>query len=121
MFYIFDTLLKPIITYGSDVWGIRKSGRELMDKFFLKFAKNVLLVKQSTSNLMVLGESGQLLPSVYCIYNTVTYLNRIHHLGDHTFVKQVYNELSKMHRCGFNNWYSRAWELVSKYNLELRV
>ena len=48
MFYLFNTAIKPILTYGSDVWGIHKVGRDLIDKMFLKFVKCTLCVKQST-------------------------------------------------------------------------
>ena len=117
MFYIFDTLLKPILTYGSDVWGISKIGRSSLDSFFLKFVKNTLSVKISTSNLMILGESGQIPPSIHCLYSCITFLNRIHHMDECTYVKQVYNELNRLHECGFHTWCSQAWELVNKYKL----
>ena len=119
MFYIFNSLLKPIITYGSDVCGINKSGRGVIDKYFVQFAKHVLGVKQSTSTLMVLGESGQLLPSTSCIYNTVTFLNRVQCMNDSLLVKQVYNDSYRLHECGFHTWCSEAWGLFNGYNLQI--
>ena len=48
MLYIFDTLVRPILTYGSDVWGISKKGPTQVDKVFLQFARCVLHVKSKT-------------------------------------------------------------------------
>ena len=46
-------------------------GREMIDKLFLHFTKHTLLVKKMTSTTIVLGETGQLPPSLDCFYNTV--------------------------------------------------
>ena len=39
MFHIFDTLIMPILTYGSDVWGHNKNAHTLLDKVFLRFIR----------------------------------------------------------------------------------
>ena len=36
MFHIFDTLIMPILTYGSDVWGHNKNAHNMLDKAFYK-------------------------------------------------------------------------------------
>ena len=36
MFYIFDTLVRLILTYGNDVWGIGKKRLTQVDKIFLQ-------------------------------------------------------------------------------------
>ena len=36
-FDIFETLITPILAYGSDVWGARKDGLWALDKVFLRF------------------------------------------------------------------------------------
>ena len=41
MFYMFDTLVRPILMYGSDVWGISKKGLTQVYKVFLQFARCV--------------------------------------------------------------------------------
>jgi len=40
---------------------------------------------------------------------------------NNTYVKQVYNELLRMHECGFYTWCRQAWELVHVYGLELET
>ena len=111
--------VRPILTYASDVWGVSVKGREKMDKFFLWFLKNMLGVKQSTSSIMVLGETGQILPSIDCMSNVIKFVNRLEFMSDNTFVTQVFNELRQLHYCGFNNWFSEASELVKQNNIIL--
>ena len=121
MFYIFNCMLKPILTYCSDIWGVYKTSWSTIDKFFLHFAKCVLGVRSNTSNLIVYGETGQIAPHVSCIYNSITYFNRVLYMDDNTLVKQVFNELAHLHECGFqnHNWFSNARVLVDKYQIEV--
>ena len=62
MFYIFDSLIKSITTYGSDVWGACSSGVKSLDNVFLNQIRYVLQVKATTSNTIVYGECGRLPP-----------------------------------------------------------
>ena len=119
MFFMFNSLVKPILTYGSDVWGVHKKGRALVDKVFLQFIKRTLVIKQSTSTAMVLGESGQFLPSIDCISNTVSFLNRILNMNNNSLVLKVFNELQKLHECGFITWCTHAWDLARRYELNI--
>ena len=54
---VFNALIKPILLYGSEVYGINcvKS----LETFYLKFLKSSLCVKRSTNTCMVLAETGQ--------------------------------------------------------------
>ena len=55
LFKLFDAVIKPILIYGSDVWGHNKSGTSMIDKVMLRFSRCVLNVKATTSNVMVYG------------------------------------------------------------------
>ena len=61
LFDMFDTLIRPILTYGSDVWGLSKTGLDvgLIDKVFLNFARCTLSVKATIFNSIVYGEYGR--------------------------------------------------------------
>ena len=58
LFDMFDTMIRPILTYGSDVWGLSKSGIDVVDKVFLNFARCTLSVKSTTCNAIVYSECG---------------------------------------------------------------
>ena len=50
MLHMFESLIKPITVYGSEVWGYNKTAQSETDKIFLRFARQILRVKPTTSN-----------------------------------------------------------------------
>ena len=121
MFELFDSLIMPILTYGSDIWGHSKSGTIAADRIFLRFIRCVLMVKATTSNAAVYGECGRLPPSVSCHVNILTYANRLHNMGNGKVVKQVYNELCRLHEMGFATWVTKVSELVQYYKVDVQT
>ena len=53
---LFEKLVKPVLLYGSEVWGF--STLTVLDRILLKFLKFVLGMKLSTPDIMVYGETG---------------------------------------------------------------
>ena len=47
------------------------------------------------------------------------YINRLHHMLNDSIVKQVYNELVKLHQLGFKTWVIQVSELVDTYHLAI--
>ena len=68
---LFDSLVVPIILYGSEVWGVYNL-REV-DKLHLKVCKLILGVRPQTSNTAVLGEFGIFPLSMLCKQRTLNY------------------------------------------------
>jgi sialic acid synthase SpsE len=60
---LFDALVKPILLYGSEVWGYENI--ILLERLQLKFLKILLNVNRSTTNNMVYGELGCLPIGIY--------------------------------------------------------
>ena len=60
---LFDSLILPILLYGCEVWGYENV--LILDRFYLKYLKYVLGLKQSTPGCMVYGETGRFPLSVY--------------------------------------------------------
>ena len=118
MFYIFDALVHPILTYGSDVWGFNRKGLTHLDKIFLHYARCVLQVKSTTCNTIVYGECGQFPPSVHCQINTLCLWNRLANTPANKIVRQVYDELKRLGDQGFQTWITKACELVRSYGLD---
>lgn len=54
---LFDSMVKPILLYGSEVWG--SENNSIIFQFQLKFYKYILKLKMSTPSVMVLGELGK--------------------------------------------------------------
>jgi len=116
--HMFESLIKPIVAYGSEVWGHNNSARSEIDKLFLRFTKQTLRVKSTTSNIVIFGECGIMPPSIQCITSTLCYMNRLHNMPDHLIVKQAYNELRRLHDNGFDTWIKDVCELERMYNLD---
>ena len=57
MMRLFDTLVKPILLYGSEIWA--HEGTELLEKLNLRFCKYILLVNTTTYSDMVYVEIGE--------------------------------------------------------------
>ena len=77
MFYLFDALIRPILTYGSDVWGYSKAGVQVLDILFLNYIRCALQIKTTTCNPIVYGDCGRFPPSIYCHINVLCYYHRL--------------------------------------------
>ena len=62
---MFDTLVRPVLTYGSVVWDMSKSGKGALDKVFLHYARCTLGVKATTCNVIAYGECGKYPPNIF--------------------------------------------------------
>ena len=102
---------------GSDVWGINSPDNDAIDKVFYQYVRCVLKVKATTSNVMVIGESGQLPPSVFSHISVLSYMGRLQTLPAHTVVKRIYTELFRLHSCGLHNWVTKVLELSKRYGI----
>ena len=117
MCLLFESLIKLILIYGSDVWGMNKHCISELDKMYLWFIRNMLKVKRTTSNQIVFGECGVYPPSVSCHVNVLCFYNRVTRMSDNSIVKRVFTMLYKMHEIGFNNWVSKVHELARSYKI----
>ena len=118
MFYIFDTIVRPITTYGSDVWGCNID-LHYTDKVFLDFIKCVLRVKATTCTTIVYGECVRLPPSVFCHINVLCFAYRLLTLPAHTLAKSVYSELERLHHQGFETWVSKVHDMAYTYGVRM--
>jgi hypothetical protein len=119
MFEMFNTLVRPILLYGSEVWGIRKKGTSDIDKVFLRYIRNVLCIKCTTSNIITVGECGQLPPSVYAHYNVLCYAERLSRMSGNRLVRDVYEALKCLHFNGFHTWVTDVYRLKDLYNIRI--
>ena len=90
-FYMFDVLIRPILTYGSDIWGFNKSATNALDKVALNYYRCVLSVKATTCNAIVYGECGRFPPHVYLYANVLSYYHRLLTMPAGKIVKSVFD------------------------------
>ena len=53
---LFDKMIKPILLYGSEIWGY--SNVKPIERIHVKFLRSIFNLKQSTPNVMLYGEFG---------------------------------------------------------------
>ena len=117
LMHMYETLIHPILLYGSDVWGSQSKGTSAVGKIFFWCMRCILQVKSTTINISIVEESGQIRPSVCCHISAICYLHRLQNLTANNFVNEMYMELLKLHECGFNTWVSKALNLVQEYGI----
>ena len=123
-FYLFDTLIKPIILYCSDFWGplcIDKKApsemlpkRNVIDLVHMKFLKQLLGVQTQTSNVGVLLETGRVPLLTYAIKNSIKNWFRI----------DILNECNTLTKLSFQNianndfeWYKNIKKILQNTGL----
>ena len=72
---LFDTMVVPILLYGSEVWGVYDFKN--VDKLHIRFCKNILGVRQQTPNMAVYGELGRFPLSVIAKLRSIKFWLKI--------------------------------------------
>ena len=115
----FDTMIKPILFYGCEVWGLNKV--DSIETFYLAFLKSILHVKTSTTNNYVYGELG-----VYPLYierqvRVLKYWSKIINPENEKgkFVNCIYKELHQLSISdpGSVTWATLVRDTLYKCNL----
>jgi hypothetical protein len=73
-------MVKPILLYGSEIWGFSKN-IQCLEKVQLRFCKLLLKLKTSTPSYMIYGELGLLLISKYCNIHRIYSKYFVNHRG----------------------------------------
>ena len=97
--HLYDHLIKPILLYGSEIWGVFKTNSKackkdesflfpsiyktsFADKSHVSFLKYTLGVNKYSSNLAALSETGRLPMYFSVIISIVKYLHRLENSSD---------------------------------------
>ena len=116
-FKIFNQQVRSILEYASEIWYQEKPIEDL-ERFQLKYLKNVLSVRQSTPDLAVYGETGQFPLHLKQQDKLVKYWLRIvSMLSDHV-LKSIYDKLIIFAYKGNNNFARKIITLLSQYGLD---
>lgn len=130
---IFDHTIKPILTYGSEVWGvslikhkninnkdsiIRDIEDSKINQLELKFYKQLLRVKRNTTTIGVRGELGRHPIGIYALSNSLKYLNTLQAKPDHKLAKQALLESKKLSLNNNKTWYNIVTKIRKTFNIE---
>ena len=133
--HLYDHLIKPILLYGSEIWGVFKTNSKvckrdeaflfqsiyknsLADKSQMSFLKYILGVNRYSSNLAVYSETGRLPMHLSVIISIVKYLHRLENAGD-GLLKDSYISSKYMFHEGLQSWYTAATYILQLLGLKI--
>lgn len=122
---LFDTLIKPIITYGSEIWISDFTEKELksdnlpFEKTHNRFCKYILGVHKKSSNFASKCELGR--TPILCYINTLAfkYYLRIKQLPSTRILKEAFEVDQGLNLEGKKSWYSFIVNSAKKMNISL--
>ena len=90
IFDLFDTLVKPIILYGCEIWGYNMC--KDVEQFHLSFLKRILGVKSSTNTCLIYVETGRYPLYVTVYKQIIKYWLRLLRMPEHRFISIIYKK-----------------------------
>ena len=100
---LFDSLVQPILMYGSEIWGFHKA--DDVKKAHVRFLKQILGVRLQTSNLAVYGELSRFPLSILRKIRILKYWYKILAFQNSLLYKVYGQQVNDIARGSFeNNW-----------------
>ena len=141
--HLFDCLVRPVLTFNSEIWYMEiyqryfnsdaraKAKNEnpdyfsfldksIVDKVHTKFCKYTLSVKKSSSNIATRAELGREPIDCYIKTQTLLYEDRLMNI-DIPILKECYNVSKLLHTKGIYTWYSYVQHFRTDLNLNKDV
>ena len=88
---LFDKLIFPILSYGSEVWGLQNSIQ--LERVHLNFCKDLLCVRTQTQNNFVHGELGRTTLLAKRSTSVIRYWMKIVQMETIKYVRIVYDQM----------------------------
>ena len=111
-FKIFDVKIKPMLLYGSQIWGC--GYYECIENVHIQFCKAYLGVGKTTPNALVLVECGRHELSVEYNVSVIKYWTKLLHMSNERYPKKCYLQLKAHADMGRTNWASCIKTLLFK-------
>ena len=115
---LYDKLVKPILSYSSEVWGFSQA--MVIERVHLQFCKKLLGVKQTTQNDFIYGEFGRTSLVVERHLRIIKYWLKICMSNENKYIKHVYNLLRADVQANPNqvNWTSVVRDLLCNLGMQ---
>ena len=85
---LFESIVCPILLYGSEVWGFQKI--DMLEILYINFFQKIIKLRPSTPNCMIYGEVGKLQLQVSVDKQLIAYWFRVLNKDVHTFAYKNY-------------------------------
>ena len=109
-FKIFDLKIKPLLLYGSQIWGC--GYYEIIEKVQIQFCKSYLGLGKTTPNDLVLVECGRHSLSVDYNLSVIKYWTKLLHMSHERYPLKCYQQLKSHADMGRINWAYHVMKLL---------
>ena len=92
IFKLFDSIVRPILCYGSEIWGYEYS--QTIEKVQSKFCRRYVCLHKNTAAFLAVSECGRYPLAVTYMTQCVKYWVRLTQMPNYRYPKQCYNMLS---------------------------
>lgn len=130
LMHIFDHTVKPVLLYGSEIWGsfdskkLNKNNPDYHkfcvdlkpEKVHLKFCRFILGVNRHATNLAVYGELGRYPIMIDVLASMIKYFKRIK-TSDNTLLNNAYQASKELAQKGYNSWMQNIYALLKFLNM----
>lgn len=113
IFKLFDSIVKPILCYGSEIWGYKYCGK--VERVHTKFCKRYCTLSQNATDCLVLGECGRLPLAITYMCRCIKYWLRLLHMETRRYPKQCYLMLKSLEEAGKMTWAGEIKSLLFTY------
>ena len=129
--HLFDHTIKPILTYGNEIWGsctrkFHNSTRSIdtiykdlhAEKLHLKFCKHILGIHSKASNMAVLGELGRLLPYNDICENIIKFYLHAKQNSSDSLLGQTLEVSKQLHNDGYKSSFTGVTTILNETELD---
>ena len=112
-FKLFDSIVKPILCYGSENWGY--GYYEKIGKVHSRFCKRFCCLSPNTSDSLALGECGRLPIAITYMVRCLSYWIKLLKMESHRYPKQSYIMLKRLDDAGKITWATHVKDMLFKF------
>ena len=113
---LFDTLVMPIIEYGSEIWSTCTSFTSL-ETLYLRFLKCILGVRPQTTTTAVFGDVGRFPLFVKLQVKAIKFWCKLISKPSGSLPRIAYEMLLSLRNFGFPTWLDKIFDILEKCNL----
>jgi exonuclease III len=113
-FKLFDCQIQPILTYGSEVWGLTPD-QECLERVHLVALKRFLGVSYKSPRHLIYGETGRYPLYVATYSRCVKFWLRLTMLNTDRLPKKAYNMLLSLQRQNYTTWACKVRNVLYRF------
>ena len=120
---LFDSLIKPILTYASEIWGVYqkhdfdKWDKNPVEKVHLRFCKYYLGTSNKASNIASRAELGRFPMKLFTDTFSLKYFNHLLCLPDNSITKQAFFVSQTLHEQNKSCYVSNLQAMLNFYDI----